>query len=179
MTYTVLLPRPCACGCGEPAATDQRRNRVSKYRSGHNSHAGHPGSNAGKPMPDEQRAKISEAAKRQTNRAGGGPEVRSTEERFWQYVERDPRGGCWLWTGATNPKGYSQLGVGSTKDGSSGFVRGHRLSYEMLVAPIPEGLEIDHLCNVRECVNPEHLEPVTHAENMRRAKVRRLRRGAQ
>jgi len=47
-------------------------------------------------------------------------------------------------------------------------VRAHRFAYELLVGPIPEGMDLDHVCGVRLCVWPEHLEPVTHAENLRR-----------
>jgi len=64
----------------------------------------------------------------------------------------------WLWTGPIMANGY-----GKVKN-----VLAHRASYELHVGPIPEGLEIDHLCRVRNCINPEHLEPVTGAENMRR-----------
>lgn len=67
--------------------------------------------------------------------------------------------GCWLWTGATYPAGYGKTGV----DGRT--LLAHRVSYELFVGPIPEGLQLDHLCRVRNCVNPAHLEPVTAAEN--------------
>lgn len=77
---------------------------------------------------------------------------------------------CRLWTGSLNRTGY-----GATRDGSGKSVRVHRLTYTLLVGPIPEGLTIDHLCNVRHCVNPDHLEPVTIAENIRRAYLRRDR----
>lgn len=70
--------------------------------------------------------------------------------------------GCWLWQGSTDGDGY-----GYAWDGVR-VVRAHRLAYESFVAPIPEGLELDHLCRIRGCVNPGHLEPVTHAENDRR-----------
>ena len=69
---------------------------------------------------------------------------------------------CWLWTGPKYHNGYGQARGG----------RVHRLMYEALVGPIPDGLELDHLCRIRECVNPEHLEPVTRAENARRARTR-------
>jgi hypothetical protein len=76
---------------------------------------------------------------------------------------------CWLWTGQINQKGYPRVGVGSRAIGA------HRVMYELLVEPIPDGLELDHLCRVRHCVNPDHLEPVTHRENTRRGKPTRTR----
>ena len=77
---------------------------------------------------------------------------------------------CWLWTGPTMKDGYGYLGV----DGVSWLA--HRWSYTHHKGPIPDGLEIDHLCFVRACVNPAHLEAVTHAENVARS-VRRRREG--
>jgi hypothetical protein len=85
-------------------------------------------------------------------------------ERFWAKVAPCPMSGCWLWTAATHPRGYGTFGWGS----GSKTVRVHRLAYEALVSPIPEGLHIDHLCRVRCCVNPAHLEPVTNDENHKR-----------
>lgn len=72
-------------------------------------------------------------------------------------------GTCWIWTGAKNSKGYGSVGIGG---GTSALA--HRYVYELLVATIPDGLTIDHLCMVKECVNPEHLEPVTREENAAR-----------
>lgn len=69
-------------------------------------------------------------------------------------------GYCIKWTGALDRDGYGRVGRDCDL--------AHRVAYEREFGPIPEGLEIDHLCRVRSCVNPEHLEPVTHAENMRR-----------
>lgn len=74
----------------------------------------------------------------------------------------DPATGCWLWHGAIGGTGYAHARI----DGRTQPV--HRVIYELLVGPIPSGLQIDHLCRVRHCVNPDHLEPVTHAENWRR-----------
>lgn len=70
---------------------------------------------------------------------------------------------CWLWTATRHRKGYGQFQF----DGS--MRQAHRWLWEQTVGPIPEGLELDHLCRVRHCVNPDHLEPVTHAENVARA----------
>lgn len=85
---------------------------------------------------------------------------RTAEERFWGWV--DYTESCWLWTGAKTPDGY---GVASW-DGRS--ARAHRVAYELKVGPIPAGLTIDHLCRVRHCVNPAHLEVVTGRENILR-----------
>lgn len=71
---------------------------------------------------------------------------------------------CWEWTGALNSKGY-----GSMTNGRRGSQLTHRYAYELLVGSIPRGLQIDHLCRNKSCLNTDHLEPVTNAENARRA----------
>lgn len=70
---------------------------------------------------------------------------------------------CWVWTGSKG-RGYGKI---SMKDDTT--VLAHRAMYEALVGPIPKHLELDHLCRNRSCVNPDHLEPVTHVENQIRA----------
>ncbi|MGA5354024.1 HNH endonuclease signature motif containing protein [Streptomyces thermodiastaticus] len=82
----------------------------------------------------------------------------------WSLIKGAP-GQCWIWQAATNRKGY---GIFSVNGGST---LAHRFSYELHVGPIPDGLELDHRCRVRACSNPAHLEPVTHAENVRRGKA--------
>lgn len=66
--------------------------------------------------------------------------------------------GCWLYQGKIDSHGYARY--------DDKLV--HRITYEDAFGPIPKGLEIDHLCRIRRCINPEHLEAVTHAENVRR-----------
>lgn len=84
-------------------------------------------------------------------------------ERFMNSISPEPNSGCWLWTAAiANPQGYGRIG----KDGKDNYA--HRVSYELFVGPIPDGLQLDHLCRMRSCVNPQHLEPVTRQVNIRR-----------
>lgn len=88
--------------------------------------------------------------------------TKTPAQRFFAKVDRTDS--CWLWTGALQPEGYGRFAPGDTLRRSLA----HRWSYEFHVGPIPEGLTIDHLCRVRACVNPAHLEPVTLEENARR-----------
>lgn len=88
-------------------------------------------------------------------------------ERFVSKVEGLTTG-CWEWRGRTNDKGYGKFETGREQ-------LAHRVAYLYWIGPIPAGLELDHLCRNRRCVNPTHLEAVTHAVNMSRAKCRNPR----
>lgn len=76
--------------------------------------------------------------------------------------------GCWEWQGSRMRSGYGQVYMGRNRQGSPRLVSAHRLSYEFFIGPVPEGLEIDHLCANKACVRPSHLEAVTHVVNVRR-----------
>lgn len=85
-------------------------------------------------------------------------------EKFLREVSPEPNTGCWLWLGHANTKGYAQISGERRRSA-------HRVSYELFIGPIPLGLQIDHKCRVRCCVNPRHLEPVTNQENCRRGNL--------
>jgi hypothetical protein len=87
-----------------------------------------------------------------------------------KLISPEPNSGCWIWTGYLN-KGYGHVVRGGYGRGPIQRWRVHRLSYETACGPIPVGLELDHLCRVRCCVNPDHLEPVTRLENIRRGEA--------
>lgn len=85
------------------------------------------------------------------------------EQRFW--ANADQADGCWLWLGEVNDSGYGVIWLGKRR------TRAHRFGYELIVGPVPDGLDLDHLCRVRRCVNPAHLEPVTRRMNLLRGET--------
>ncbi|AGY47176.1 HNH endonuclease [Clavibacter phage CN1A] len=87
-------------------------------------------------------------------------------ERFWSKVYKTH--GCWLWEAAVGKDGYGRFREGGR---GSRLLAAHRVAYELEVGPIPDGLQLDHLCRTRSCVRPDHLEAVTSAENTRRGKA--------
>ena len=108
-----------------------------------------------------------------------GPHVRTSDGRTWDQrlsdatdrieARLDKTGDCWLWPGGQNGRGYGVISIktGVRRESRSRYV--HRLIYERYIGAIPTGWELDHLCRIRHCTNPAHLELVTHAENVRRA----------
>ena len=88
-------------------------------------------------------------------------ELSDREKRFWSFV--DPNGqGCWLWHGRRGRATYGAFYFGGVSTPA------HRVTFEMAFGPIPEGLQIDHLCRTPACVNPYHLDAVTRRENILR-----------
>lgn len=136
----------CMCGCGQRTKLATRTE--AKY-----------GTVKGQPRSYVRTHSLKHARR-------GGLERRTTEERFWPRVNKTPT--CWIWTGPTW-RGYGRFWV----ENGTRHARAHRYAYELLVGPIPKDLTVDHLCHNRRCVNPEHMELVTLAENTRRSNVRR------
>lgn len=91
----------------------------------------------------------------------------TAERRFWSKVDKS--GDCWLWTASIGSDGAGQIWIGTRNR------RAYQVAYQWLVGPVPVGMELDHLCRDRRCVNPDHLEPVTHGENIRRGLSGQLR----
>ena len=81
-------------------------------------------------------------------------------QRFWEKVVKTD--GCWLWIGARHPNGYGNFTANTGQ-----VCCAHRYAYELLVDKIPPGMTIDHICKVRNCVNPDHLRVMTQSANSR------------
>lgn len=86
-------------------------------------------------------------------------------DRFWAKVDRRGANDCWPWKASTK-KGHGM--VWAMRNGERFVFMAHRVAYELLVGPIPDGLVLDHLCRNRGCCNPRHLEPVTNEQNILR-----------
>lgn len=86
-------------------------------------------------------------------------DLKRLKERF--LAKTNKTDGCWLWVGATGSNGYGQMQFGPRKQ------QAHRISYQLFVGPIPENLTLDHICRIRNCVNPYHVRPMTMIENSR------------
>ena len=94
----------------------------------------------------------------------GGMKKQTMLEKVLTKHRKDAVTGCWLWTDALNTNGYGVVWDPAKQKQS----KAHRVAYEELVGAIPDELPIDHLCRNRACINPEHLQPVTLGENVRR-----------
>jgi hypothetical protein len=97
-------------------------------------------------------------------------------ERFWSKVDkngpvpahRPELGPCWSWVGSKNTEGYGNFWIGGRCE------KAHRFAYKLLVGWFDPKLDVDHLCYNTSCINPDHLEPVTHHENVLRSRPRKV-----
>lgn len=106
------------------------------------------------------------------------PKTRDMEVRLYEKINKKSGvfgelnwydyGECWIWTGGLSGNGYGTFSVQNCKR----KVWAHRFVYELLIGPITQNMEIDHLCRIKKCVNPDHLQPVISKINLLRAQLK-------
>jgi hypothetical protein len=137
----------CECGCGNPTKPAQKTSARFGHVQGQPTRfiCGHHTPPLTKAPPH--------------NRG-----LRLPYKDLWARIMPEPNSGCWIWIGGRGRSGHGQTwdSVKRRQDGA------HRVLYKMFKGEIPEGLELDHLCRLSSCVNPDHLEPVTHRQNLMR-----------
>lgn len=161
--------KPCACGCGQLARYGCEYIRAHRVALGVDRRTCTV-EGCSRPTRGGSRAYCPKHYRRWRNY--GDPlmvkqpkDDRPYEVWFWERVAKGDPDECWLWTGHLGSGGYGAAYVRGVRTNRGA----HRVAYELAVGPVPDGLEIDHLCFTRRCCNPAHLEPVTHAENVRRS----------
>lgn len=100
--------------------------------------------------------------------SGVTTDSRSVSIRFWGKVQVE--GDCWVWQASKTKGGYGNFTL--CTNGKKRWIMAHRWAYLSMIADIPDGLDLDHLCRNRACVNPYHLDPVTRKVNLKRGKRR-------
>lgn len=87
-------------------------------------------------------------------------------DRLFDKISPEPNSGCWLWTGAVSAGKYGSFSF------EGRMQKAHRVTWRLMRGPVPDGLDLDHICRVTICCNPDHLEPVTRSENLRRSPLK-------
>jgi hypothetical protein len=119
-------------------------------------------------MRPETKKRYNELERQRSYKRGALPRPKNLTERLERLSMPEPNTGCHLWIGPLTRDGYGLITIGSKP------TIAHRASYTLSKGPIPSGLRIDHLCRVRCCINPAHLEAVTSDENIRRGLAARF-----
>jgi len=97
--------------------------------------------------------------------------LRSVKDKLLERCTPEPNTGCWLWLGRLNREGYGCVDIYSAEHSRFWPMLAHRVSYKTFSGAIPDGLGLDHLCRVRHCINPDHLEAVTIKINVLRGET--------